>query len=149
MQSKISVLLLKARNIDEMSDMNKMAVHLEQILTEKDGVDLKVRQGLTDPSIKSSDFIVFCGFDSGILGEFFKAVSVVESMDGKEGPVLFIYDEPGNSIYQHIDRIFTDGMDLDRMDPKIFDKVIDTNTYRDIIGYIDVSLRRLGNPAVS
>lgn len=145
MQSKISVLLLKGKNIDEMSDINKMAVHLEQILTEKDGVDLKIRQGLTDPAIKSADFIIFCGYDCGTLGEIFKALGVIEGLDGKEGPVLFLYEEPGNSIYEYIDRILTAGMDLRRIDSKLFDKVIDTSTYRDIIGYIDVTLRKLGN----
>jgi hypothetical protein len=149
MQSKISVLLLKGKNVDEMSDMNKMAVHLEQVLTEKDGVDLKIRQGLTDPAIKSSDFIVFCGYDCGILGELFKALSVIESLDGKEGPVLFLYEEPGNSIYEHLNRVLTSGMDLKRIESKVFDKIIDTNTYRDIIGYIDVSLRKLGTSAVN
>lgn len=145
MQSKISVLLLKGKNVDEMSDMNKMAVHLEQVLTEKDGVDLKTRQGLTDPAIKSADFIVFCGYDCGIIGEVFKALGVIETLDGKEGPVLFLYEEPGNSVYEHFNRVLTEGMDLGRINSKVFDKIIDTNTYRDIIGYIDVSLRKLGS----
>lgn len=149
MQSKVSVLLLKGKNVDEMSDMNKMAVHLEQVLTEKDGVELKTRQGLTDPAIKSADFIVFCGYDCGSMGEFFKALGVIETLEGKEGPVIFMYEEPGNSIYEHLNRILTAGMDLGRVDPKIFDKIIDTNTYRDIIGYIDVSLRKLGTPATT
>lgn len=149
MQSKVSVLLLKGKNIDEMSDMNKMAVHLEQILTEKDGVDLKTRQGLTDPAIKSADFIVFCGYDCGVIGEIFKALGVIETLDGKEGPVLFLYEEPGNSVYEYFNRILTEGMDLGRISPKVFDKIIDTNTYRDIIGYIDVSLRKLGTPTVA
>jgi len=149
MQSKVSVLLLKGKNVDEMSDMNKMAVHLEQILTEKDGVELKTRQGLTDPAVKSSDFIIFCGYDCGSLGELFKALGVIETLEGKEGPVIFMYEEPGNSINEYLNRILTAGMDLGRVDPKIFDKIIDTNTYRDIIGYIDVSLRKLGTPATA
>lgn len=144
MQSKISVLLLKGKNVNEMSDMNKMAVHLEHLLTEKDGVDLKVRQGLTDPSIKTADFIVFCGYDTGILSEFFKALSVIESMEDKTGPILFLYEEPGASVYEKLDRILTEGMDLERINSKVFDKIVDTSTYRDIIGYIDVSLRKLG-----
>ena len=144
MQSKVSVLLLKGKNVDEMSDMNKMAVHLEQMLTEKDGVDFKTRQGLTDPSIKSSDFIVLCGYDCGILSELFKALSVIEGMDGDEGPIVFLYEEPGVSIYERINYILTEGMDLRRVSPKVFKKVVDTTSYRDIIGYIDVSLRKLG-----
>jgi hypothetical protein len=92
---------------------------------------------------------VFCGYDCGILGEFFKALSVIESLDGKEGPVLFLYEEPGNSIYEHLNRVLTSGMDLKRIESKVFDKIIDTNTYRDIIGYIDVSLRKLGTSAVN
>jgi hypothetical protein len=149
MQSKISVLLLKGKNVDEMSDMNKMAVHLEQVLTEKDGVELKTRQGLTDPAIKSADFIVFCGYDCGTLGEIFKTLGVVEGLEGNDGPIIFMYEEPGNSVYEYIDRILTAGMDLGRVDPKLFNKVIDTNTYRDIIGYIDVALRKLGTSTTS
>lgn len=149
MQSKISVLFLKGKNIGEMSDMNKMSVHLEQVLTEKDGIDLKIRQGLTDPAIKSADFIIFCGYDCGILEEFFRTLSVIEALEGKEGPVIFLYEEPGNSIYEYINRILTAGMDLKRISPKVFDKIVDTNTYRDIIGYIDVSLRKLGTPTTA
>lgn len=144
MQSKVSVLLLKGKNVDEMSDMNKMAVHLEQMLTEKNGVDFKTRQGLTDPAIKSSDFIVFCGYDCNILSEFFKALNVIESIDGDEGPILFLYEEPGVSVYEMINNILTKGMDLHRISPKVFKKIVDTMSYRDIIGYIDVSLRKLG-----
>lgn len=149
MASKIQVLLLKAKNIDEVSDMNKMAVHLEQMLLEKDGVELKTRQSLTDPAIKSSDFIVFCGYDCGILSEVFKALSVMESIEDKALPVLFVYEEPGNSIYEKIDRILMEGVDLSRVNPKIFKNIIDTSTYRDIIGYIDVSLKKLGASATS
>ena len=149
MQSKVSVLLLKGKNVDEMSDMNKMAVHLEQMLTEKNGVDFKVRQGLTDPSVKSSDFIVFCGYDCGILSEFFKALSVIEGLDGDEGPTLFLYEEPGISVYERINNILTEGMDLRRISPKVFKKIVDTTSYRDIIGYIDVSLRKLGTAAAT
>jgi len=149
MQSKISVLLLKGKNVSETSDMNKMAVHLEQVLAEKDGVELKTRQGLTDAVVKSADFIIFCGYDCGILSEIFKASGVIEGLDGKEGPILFLYEEPGNSIYEHIDRILTAGMDLNRVDSKIFDKIVDTNNHRDIIGYIDAYLRKLGSSTVA
>ena len=149
MQSKVSVLLLKGKNVDEMSDMNKMAVHLEQTLAEKDGVDFKTRQGLTDPAIKSSDFIVFCGYDCGILSELFKALSVIESLDGNEGPILFLYEEPGVSVYERINNILTESMDLRRTSPKVFKKIVDTTSYRDIIGYIDVSLRKLGTAAAT
>lgn len=144
MQSKVSVLLLKGKNVDEMSDMNKMAVHLEQMLTEKDGVDFKIRQGLTDPSIKSSDFIVFCGYDCGILSEFFKTLNVIEGMEDEDGPVVLLYEEPGGSIYERLNYILTEGMDLRRISPKVFKKIVDTSSYRDIIGYIDASLRKVG-----
>lgn len=144
MQAKASVLLLKGKNVDETSDMNKMAVHLEQMLIEKDGVELKTRQGLTDPAIKSADFIVLCGYDCGIISEMFKALGVIESLEGNDGPTIFLYEEPGGSIYEHLNRILTSGMDAGRVNPKVFNKIIDTNTYRDIIGYIDVHLRKLG-----
>jgi hypothetical protein len=65
-------------------------------------------------------------------------------MDGDEGPIVFLYEEPGVSVYERINYILTEGMDLRRISPKVFKKVVDTTSYRDIIGYIDVSLRKLG-----
>jgi len=144
MQSKISVILIKRRAVDNSSDLNKMAVHLEQMLTEKDGVELKVRQGLTEAAIKSASFVVFCGYDNAALSEFFKALSVIEGMEGDSGPVLFLYEEAGQSIWERMNYILREGMDLRRMDPKIFNKIVDTWTYKDIISTIDVALRKLG-----
>lgn len=149
MQSKISVVLIKSRAVDNSSDLNKMAVHLEQMLTEKDGVELKVRQGLTDSAIKSASFVVFCGYDCATLSEFFKALSAIESMDGNDGPILFLYEEAGQSVWERINYILRDGMDLRRVDPKIFKRVIDTWSYRDIISTIDVTLRKLGTGSTS
>lgn len=149
MQSRISVVLIKSRAVDNSSDLNKMAVHLEQLLTEKDGVELKVRQTLTEATIKSASFIVFCGYDCAALGEFFKALSGIESMEGNEGPLLFLYEEAGQSIWERLNYILRDGMDLGRMDPKIFKRVIDTWSYRDIISTIDVTLRKLGTGSTS
>jgi hypothetical protein len=144
MQAKVSVVLLKSKAVDTSSDMNKMSVHLEQLLTEKDGVDLKVRQTLTEAAIKSASFVVFCGYDSVTLSEFFKAVASIEAAEGNSSPTIFLYEEPGQSIWEHINYIFRSGVDLRRIDPKIFDKVIDTWSYRDIIGTVDVAIRRLG-----
>jgi len=143
MQSKISVILLKSKAVDNSSDLNKMAVHLEQVLTEKDGVDLKVRQSVTEASVKSTDFVIFCGYDTVSLSEFFKACAVVEGMEGTEGPTIFLYEEPGQSPWERLNYILRDGMDIGRVSPKIFNKIIDTWTYKDIISTIDVSLRRL------
>lgn len=151
MQSKTSVILLKAKNIDETSDINKMVVHLEQILTEREGVDLKTRQTITETGAKSADFIVFCGYDTTTLGEFFKACGVVEGMLGgeKTGPVLFLYDEPGESIMEFINYILRRGSDIGRVNPTIFDKIIDTWTHNDIIGTIDLHVKRVFDGAGS
>jgi hypothetical protein len=145
MQSKISVILLKAKNIDEKSDINKMAVHLEQILSEREGVDLKARQSITEAGVKSADFIVFCGYDSSILGEFFRACGVIESMKGedKSAPTLFLYDEPGESVMEFVNYILRRGSDLGRVDSSIFEKIVDTWTHNDIIGTIDLYVRKL------
>jgi hypothetical protein len=145
MQSKLSVLMLKGKSVDEMSDMNKMSVHLEQLLAEKDGLDFKIRQGLTDPAIKAAQFIIFCGVDAGTLSEFFKAVAVVDSMEGdKDGPTIFLYEEPGQSVWEHLNYIIRNGVDLRRINPKIYNKVVDCWSYRDIIGTIDIAIKRLG-----
>lgn len=145
MQSKTSVILLKAKNIDEKSDINKMAVHLDQILSEREGVDLKTRQNITEAGIKSADFIVFCGYDSSVLGEFFKACGVIENMKGEEksGPTLFLYDEPGESVMEFVNYILRRGSDLGRVDSLIFEKIVDTWTHNDIIGTIDLHIKKL------
>jgi hypothetical protein len=149
MQSKLSVILLKGRNIDETSDMNKMAVHLEQILSEKDGIDLKIRQSITDAMLKSVNFIVFCGYDTTILSEFFKSLSAIEAVEGQEGPTVFLYEEPGQSIWEHLNYILREGMDLGRVSPKVFNKVVDVWSYHDIINTINISLKRLGTNATN
>lgn len=144
MQSKISVVLIKSKAVNNSSDLNKMAVHLEQILTEKDGVELKVRQSLTDSAIKTAAVVVFCGYDCGMLGEFFKALAAIEVFEGGEGPLLFLYEEPGQSVWERINYILRDGMDLGRVDPKVFNRVVDSWAYRDIISTVDLALRKLG-----
>lgn len=144
MQPKISVVLIKSKAVDNSSDLNKMAVHLEQILAEKDGVELKVRQGLTEATIKSASVVVFCGYDCSTLSEFFKALAIVESMEVSESPLLFLYEEAGQSIWEKLNYILSDGMNLGRVDSLIFKKVVDTWRYRDIISTIDIILRRLG-----
>jgi hypothetical protein len=148
MQSKVSVILVQSKAIDNLSDINKMSVHLEQVLTEREKVDLKTRQSLTDANIKGSDYIVFCGYDTSIFAEFFKALAVIESLEGSaEGPILFLYDEPGQSIEDHLNYILTRGMDLRRVNPKIFNKIIHTWRYNDIIATVDISIKRLGTDA--
>lgn len=144
MQTKVSIVLLKSKAVNASSDMNKMAVHLEQLLLEKDNIDLKVRQSLTETAIKTSSFIVFCGYDNNMLSEFFKVIASIENSEDASHPVVFLYEEPGQSIWEYINYIFRSGVDLARMDPKIFDRVVDTWSYRDIIGTVDVMLKRFG-----
>lgn len=149
MQSKLSALLLKGKNVDEMSDMNKMAVHLEQILAEKEGLEVKTRQSLTDPAIKASDFVILCGCDLGVFSEIFKTLGVIESLEADQGPILLIYEEPGVNVADPLNRILMEYMDAGRVSPKVFDKIVHTTSYRDIIGYIDVYVRKLGTEATA
>jgi len=147
MQSKISVILLKAKNIDEKSDINKMAVHLEQILSEREGVDLKARQSITESVVKSADFIVFCGYDSTLLGEFFKSCGIVETLinEDKPAPTLFLYEQPGESIMEFVNYILRRGGDIGRVDVNVFENIIDTWTHNDIIGTVDIKVKKLLN----
>jgi hypothetical protein len=147
MQSKVSVILVKSKAINNSSDINKMAVHLEQILLEKEKTDVKTRLSITEPVIKSTDFIVFCGYDSALLSEFFKALAVIEGIEGDGGPTIFLYEEPGQTIWEHLNYILRDGAGLRRISPKVFNKVIDTWSYRDIIGTIDMGIKKLGTRA--
>jgi hypothetical protein len=149
MQSKVSIILVKSKTINNSSDINKMAVHLEQILLEKEKTDVKTRLSITEPVIKSADFIVFCGYDSSLLSEFFKTLSVIESLDENDGPTVFLYEEPGQTIWEHLNYILRAGAGLQRISPKVFNKVIDTWSYRDIIGTIDVGIKKLGTRATN
>jgi hypothetical protein len=52
-----------------------------------------------------------------------------------------MYDEPGTSVYEHIDRILMAGLDMRRVDPKVFKKMLDTWRYHDIIGLVNQEVR--------
>ncbi len=139
---KVAVVLVKSKQAETTSDINKMTVHLEKILNENSGVDLKIRQGLTEANVKSSDFIVFCGFSLGTLSSFFQALATVESTEPPmKTPMVILYDEPGTSVYEHIDRILMAGLDMRRIDPKVFKKVLDTWRYHDIISLVNQEVR--------
>jgi hypothetical protein len=118
-----------------------MYVHITNILQEKEGVDLKVRGSLTDPTIKSSDFIVMCGTDSNTLSDFFKWASLADGES--ELPVVFFYDEPGASVEDDLNDLLRFLSDRRRISVKIFDKILYSWTYRDIIGYIEVAIKKL------
>jgi len=147
MSSKVSVVILKSKSVDSTSDINKMVVHLEQILTEKDSIDLKVRQSLTDPIIKSSQFIIFAGWDASILSQFFNVVNILEKHETNDDKKLFLFDEPGKNCWTDLNRLLTFGMDIERFDPVVFDSVVDCWNYRDIMSYIDLELRKLESDA--
>ena len=141
MPAKVSVLLVKSKSVDSVSDLNKMTVHLEQILTEKDKLDIKTRQTLTDQVIKAADFIIFAGWDAASLSQLFNVISNVEKSGADKK--IFVFDEPGKNCWTDLNRLLTFGMDIERINPSIFDKIIDCWNYRDIMSYIDVELRKL------
>ena len=142
MSSKISVVIVKSKSVDTTSDLNKMVVHLEQILTEKEGVEVKIRQSITDTTVKTADFVIFSGWDTQLLSSLFSAVNQFEKLDSNETK-LFLFDEPGKNCWTDLSRLLTFGMDVDRVNSSIFDKVVDCWNYRDIMSYIDVKLRKL------
>lgn len=142
---KIQVTLLKSRSASGTEDISKMTTHLEGVLSEREGVDLKVRQTLTDATLKSSDFIVFCGYDLSSLSEIFKALAFVESIDTPLPiPKLFLYEEPGQSIREDLDNLILRGIDLRRVGARPYGALIDSWTYRDIVGTVDSEARRRG-----
>ena len=149
MSSKVSIVILKSKSVDSTSDINKMVVHLEQILTEKDNIDLKVRQSLTDPIIKSAKFVIFAGWDSSILAQFFTLINALEKQETSIDKKLFMFDEPGKNCWNDLNRLLTFGMDIDRFSPEIFESVVDCWNYRDIMSYIDLELRKLESDANS
>jgi hypothetical protein len=139
---KVSVVLVKSKQAESVSDINKMTVHLEKIFDESTSVDLKSRLTLTEANIKSADFIVFCGFSLSTLSSLFQALSVIEATDEPlKTPTVILYDEPGRSIYENLDKILMSGMDMRRVDPKVFKKVIDTWRHHDIISMVNQLVR--------
>lgn len=150
MSEKVSVVIIKAKSVDAVTDINKMTVHLEQVLAEKQDVDVKTRQSATEATLKGSDFIVFAGWDSSAVSQLFFAISFLEKEDDSaKEKMIFLFDEPGANCWENINRILTEGMDLGRVDSKIFKKITDCWNYRDIISYIDVKLRKLNANATS
>ena len=141
MSSKLSVVVIKSKSVDTTSNLNKMIVHLEQILTEKENVELKTRQSITDALVKSADFIIFSGWDSALLSSFFHTIGLLEKSESDKK--VFLFDEPGTNCWTDLNRLLTFGMDIERIDPSIFDKIIDCWNYRDIMSYIDLKVRKL------
>jgi hypothetical protein len=150
MSDKVSVVIIKAKSVDATTDINKMTVHLEQILTEKQKVDVKTRQSVTEATLKGSDFIIFAGWDSMSISQLFSTISFLEKEDeSAKEKLIFLFDEPGASCWDSLNRLLTEGMDLGRIDSKIFKKIVDCWSYRDIMSYIDVKLRKLDVNATS
>ena len=142
MPAKTSVVIVKSKSVDNASDLNKMVVHLDQILTEKEGVEVKTRQSLTEALVKSSDFVVFAGWDNSLLSTFFGALAAIEKLEGTYDKKIFLFDEPGSNCWTDVNRLMTFGMDLERIDPNLFENIIDCWNYRDIMSYIDLKLRQ-------
>ena len=143
MPAKTSVVIVKSKSVDNASDLNKMVVHLDQILAEKEGVEVKVRQSLTDALVKGSDFIVFAGWDNSLLSAFFGALATIEKLEDTDNKKIFLFDEPGSNCWTDVNRLMTFGMDLERIDPNLFDNIVDCWNYRDIMSYIELKLRQL------
>ncbi len=147
---KVSVVLVKSKQSEATSDINKMTVHLEKILEENLNVDLKSRNSVTDASIRSADFVVFCGFSLDNLSALFQTLSVVEQTESPiKTPIVFLYDEPGQSVYEEIDRILMKGMDVRRINSKVFKNLIDTWRHHDIVGMIAQEIKTRENESSS
>lgn len=139
---KVSVVLVKPKQSESVSDINKMTVHLEKLLEDNSSVDLKSRNSVTDATIKSADFVIFCGFNLDILSSLFQTLSVIELTETPiKTPHVFLYDEPGRSIYEDLNRILMSGMDMKRVNPKIFKNLVDTWRYHDIIAMVNQEIR--------
>lgn len=141
MSTKLSVVIVKSKSVNTTSDLNKMVVHLEQVLAEKENIEVKTRQSVTDALVKSADFIIFSGWDSSLLAGFFQVLSITEKSESTKK--LFLFDEPGSNCWTDLNRLLTFGMDIGRIDPKVFENVVDCWNHRDIMSYIDLELRRI------
>ena len=140
---KVSVTLVKSKQAESTSDINKMTVHLEKILSEKDGVDLRIKNSITDANVRTSDFIVFCGFGLNTLSTLFQCLSIVELTESPlKPPFIILYDEPGVSINEDLNKILMSGMDLKRVDPKVFRNILDTWRHSDIINMVAQEIKK-------
>lgn len=142
MPAKTSVVIIKSKSVDNASDLNKMVVHLDQILTEKEGVEVKTRQSITEALVKGADFIVFAGWDNSLLSGFFSTLSTIEKLETDKDKKVFLFDEPGSNCWTDVNRLLTFGMDLGRVDGDLFENIVDCWNYRDIMSYIDLKLRQ-------
>jgi len=147
MSTKLSVVIIKSKSVNTTSDLNKMVVHLEQVLAEKENIEVKTRQSVTDALVKSTDFIIFSGWDSSLLSAFFQVLNAIEKSETTKK--LFLFDEPGTNCWTDLNRLLTFGMDIGRIDPKIFENIVDCWNHRDIMSYIDLQLRKLESDASS
>ena len=143
MPAKTSVVIVKSKSVDNASDLNKMVVHLDQILTEKEGVEVKVRQSITEALVKGADFVVFAGWDNTLLSNVFSTLGILEKLEITKDKKIFLFDEPGSNCWNEINKILTFGMDLGRVDEKLFENIVDCWNHRDIMSYIDLELRRI------
>jgi hypothetical protein len=143
---KVSVVLVKSKQAETTSDINKMTIHLEKILEDLPGVDLKSKNSITEANARSADFIVFCGFSLNTLSYLFQCLSTVESTDSPlKSPLIILYDEPGMSIYEDLNRILMSGMDMRRVNPKIFKRLLDTWRHNDIINLVNQEIKKREN----
>lgn len=146
---RVTVVLIKSKQAETTSDINKMTVHLEKVLSENASVDLKVRNSLTDSNVRTSDFIVFCGFGLNTLSSLFQCLSVIETTEEPlKSPSVILYDEPGRSIYEDLNRILMSGMDMRRVNPKIFKNILDTWRHSDIINMVNQEVKKRENESL-
>lgn len=143
MSAKISVTVIKAQNIGADSDIPKLHMHLVNLLQEKEGVDLKTRNSLTEATIKGSDYIVLCGTDSATVSEYFKCISVVEGSKEVPMPKVFFYDVPGSWVEDDINALLRSMSDHRRVNVTVFENTFFSWNYRDIIGFVETDLKKV------
>jgi len=128
----LKIALLYTKRSRSEKDLGKMIDHLEKILSEMDGVEVKninLDNTQYSSSLSSYQHLVFCGLDHLTLAGLHLAL---ESTD-PETTRITLYDEPGASAERELNSVLFRGVDHRRMPPHSVTRLTHSWSHRDIV----------------
>jgi hypothetical protein len=136
MTYKVSLLFTEKTRSEP--DLGKMIQHLESVLKEIEGVEVKIcTLGNGLKPLPQVDYTVLCGYDHITLAYFHLALD--------KGLKLAIYDEPGRALQTEMNSLMYRGVDSGRIPPTSLGAVEYCWSYKDIVGIVKQNLRGPGN----
>jgi hypothetical protein len=136
MTYKVSLLFTEKTRLEP--SLGKMIQHLEGVLKEIEGVDVKTCT-LTSgfKALPQADYTIFCGYDHVTLAYLHLALD--------KALKLAVYDEPGKALQTELGALMYRGVDSDRIPPGSLSAVEYFWSYKDIVGIVKQNLRGSGN----